>query len=126
MLELVAAKQQDRDLVARLEQFYLYDFSAFTDCTLSPDGVFLAINSFEEIWTDPELFTFILCAKTEPAGLAIVHRLAPEAYDMEQFFVLRKFRRTGAGTAAAQALFQKFPSAWTVRQIPQNKAAQSF
>jgi hypothetical protein len=40
MLELVAAKQQDRDLVAWLEQFYLYDFSAFTDCTLLQDGVF--------------------------------------------------------------------------------------
>jgi len=55
-----------------------------------------------------------------------VRKLAHEAYDMEQFFVLRKFRRTGAGTAAAQALFHKFSGAWTVRQIPQNKAAQSF
>lgn len=126
MLELVAARQQDRDLVARLEQLYSYDFSAFTDCALSPDGVFPAVKSFREIWKDPELFTFILCAKTEPAGLAIVRRLAHEAYDMEQFFVLRKFRRTGAGTAAAQALFQKFPGAWTVRQIPQNKTARSF
>ena len=90
MLELVAAKQQDRDLVARLEQLYSYDFSAFTDCALSPDGVFPAVKSFREIWKDPELFTFILCAKTEPAGLAIVRRLAHEAYDMEQFFCFRK------------------------------------
>ena len=88
MLELVAARQQDRDLVARLEQLYSYDFSAFTDCALSPDGVFPAVKSFREILKDPELFTFILCAKTEPAGLAIVRRLAHESYDMEQFFVL--------------------------------------
>ncbi len=46
MLELVAAKQQDRDLVARLEQLYSYDFSAFTDCALSQDGVFPAVKSF--------------------------------------------------------------------------------
>ena len=126
MLELVAARQQDRDLVARLEQLYSYEFSAFTDCALSPDGILPAVESVREIWRDPGLFTLMLRAKTQPAGLAIVRRLAHEAYDMGQFFVLRKFRRTRAGTATAQALFQKFPGAWTVRQIPQNKAAQSF
>ena len=63
MLELVAAKQQDRDLVARLEQLYSYDFSTFTDCALSPDGVFPAVKSFREIWKDPELFTFILALR---------------------------------------------------------------
>ena len=85
-----------------------------------------AMNSFQEIWKDPELFTFALCTKTEPAGPAVVRRLAPEAHDMEQFFVSKKFPLTGAGTAAAQALFQKFSDACAVRQIPQNKAAQSF
>jgi len=110
MLELVAARQQDRDLVARLEQLYSYDFSAFTDCALSPDGVFPAVKSFREIWKDPELFTFILCAKTEPTGLAIVRRLAHEAYDMEQFFVLGKFRRTGAGTPQNKLCFKNFPA----------------
>ena len=55
MLELVAARQQDRDLVARLEQLYSYDFSAFTGCALSPDWVFPAVKSFQEIWWDREL-----------------------------------------------------------------------
>ena len=110
MLELVAARQQDRDLVARLEQLYSYDFSTFTDCALSPDEVFPAVKSFREIWKDPELFTFILCAKTEPAGLAIVCRLAHEAYDIEQFFVLGKFRRTGAGTPQNKLCFKNFPA----------------
>ncbi|HBR61930.1 MAG TPA: hypothetical protein DEA94_05470 [Rhodobacteraceae bacterium] len=105
ILEPVAAKQQDRDFSAKFEPFYSYNFSAFIDCTLSPNGVVPAIKDHQEIWTDPDLFTFILCARTEPAGFAIAPRLAHEAYDMEQFFVLRQFCRTGAGTGAAQALF---------------------
>ena len=89
ILEPVAAKQQDRDFSAKFEPFYSYNFSAFIDCTLSPNGVVPAIKDHQEIWTDPDLFTFILCARTEPAGFAIAPRLAHEAYDMEHVFCFK-------------------------------------
>ena len=62
----------------------------------------------------------------EPAGFAIVRRTGAQAYDMEQFFVLRKFRRSGVGTRAAHMLFGNFPGRWTVEQIAANTAAQRF
>lgn len=63
---------------------------------------------------------------SEVAGFAIVQELNTGAYDMEQFFVLRKFRRKGVGRSAAKRLFDEFSGQWTVEQIATNKAAQIF
>ena len=64
------------------------------------------------------------------AGFAIVDsqsRLtgAP-GWDMNEFFVLRRHRRTGVGAGAAGAVFDLFPGAWEVREIVRNTPAQAF
>jgi predicted acetyltransferase len=63
------------------------------------------------------------------AGFALV---APavvtrkEGHWMEQFFVLKRFRRSGAGYALAKHVLFSHPGAWEVGQMPANLAAQAF
>ena len=45
---------------------------------------------------------------------------------MEQFFILKRYRRAGAGRALALHVFQSYPGPWEVGQMPTNHAAQKF
>jgi predicted acetyltransferase len=45
---------------------------------------------------------------------------------MSEFFVMRKYRRGGVGTALAREVFARFPGEWQVRQMTSNPAATAF
>ena len=45
---------------------------------------------------------------------------------MEQFFVLKRHRRTGAGAALARHVLRSHPGPWEVGQMPANAVAQAF
>jgi predicted acetyltransferase len=45
---------------------------------------------------------------------------------MEQFFILKRHRGSGAGRALARFVFERHPGAWEVGQVPANLAAQAF
>ena len=63
------------------------------------------------------------------AGFALVAPAAvtrQDGYWMEQFFILKRYRRTGAGLALAQHVFSCHPGPWEVGQMPENHRAQAF
>ena len=45
---------------------------------------------------------------------------------MEQFFVLKRYRRVGTGSALALHALRSHPGPWEVGQVPANVAAQAF
>lgn len=45
---------------------------------------------------------------------------------MEQFFILKRYRKAGAGAELAQHVFLSHPGLWEVGQMPANVAAQAF
>jgi predicted acetyltransferase len=45
---------------------------------------------------------------------------------MAEFFVMRKYRRTGLGTEAARLVLGRFPGSWEVRQLEANVAGSNF
>jgi len=74
-------------------------------------------------------FAHVLLVNQNYAGFAL---LAPaivtqtNGFWMEQFFVLKKYRRNGNGLALARHVFQSHPGAWEIGQIPGNTAAREF
>ena len=49
-----------------------------------------------------------------------------EGHWMEQFFILKRFRRSGIGHALAKHALLGHPGAWEVGQMPANHAARAF
>jgi predicted acetyltransferase len=45
---------------------------------------------------------------------------------MEQFFVLKRHRRSGVGLQLARHVFLSHPGLWEVGQMPSNAAARTF
>ncbi|MFT5785991.1 MAG: putative acetyltransferase [Ascidiaceihabitans sp.] len=126
LLKLVEPTLKDKALFDRMAQLYSYDFSEINGWAIGVDGLFPAIKCFEEMWDDTSRYPRLILIDAEPVGFAIVRRTNEDEFDMEQFFLLRKHRRSGVGSDAAKMLFRMFSGWWTVEQIAMNKAAQLF
>ena len=118
-------------VVRNLFALYIHDMSEFVALDVEDDGAFAIPASLGSYWEGPdasERFPFLIRADGKLAGFALIRRIAasPATYDMGEFFVLRKYRRTGIGRAAAHELFERFAGAWQVRELPHNTAAQGF
>ncbi len=115
----------DRPLWDALAHLYAYDFSEMFDIVLDSDGTFPAHECFDMVWTDPDRHARLIFVGGEIAGFGIV-RWYDDAFEVEQFLVLRKFRRCGVGRRAAALLFDAFQGSWIVDQVPENAAAIQF
>ena len=75
-------------------------------------------------WTDPTRRPFLVRVDGHLAGFALVRTGDP--HDMAEFFVMRKYRRSGVGIDAARAVFARFPGPWQTRQQFENVGATKF
>jgi predicted acetyltransferase len=127
----VSAAPDGFAVVWNLFAYYIHDMSEFADLDVDDDGAFAIPASLAGYWEGPdasERFPFLIRADGRLAGFALIRRIAvsPVTYDMGEFFILRKYRRTGIGRAAARELFDQFAGAWQVRELPANTSAQAF
>ena len=78
----------------------------------------------DHYWSEAGRHPFLLQVEGRWAGFALVREIPP--YDMAEFFVMRKYRRAGAGRWMAGQVFGRFPGRWQVRQQLSNGAATAF
>ena len=123
MLEIVRAGEEQRPILRRLLELYRYDFSEFDSHDVDAWGEY-GYPYLDLYWTEPERHAFLFRADGRWAGLALVRAGRPT--DMAEFFVMRKYRRTGSGRRAAEEIFSLFPGEWTVRQQRSNTVATAF
>lgn len=74
-------------------------------------------------------FAHVAVEGTQYVGFALVAPAAvtrSEGWWMEQFFVLKHYRRFGVGRKLAQHVFLSHPGLWEVGQMPANAAARDF
>jgi predicted acetyltransferase len=125
----------DREAVTNLYQFYLYDFSEMLGFPVEANGLYEIGNDLDGCWEKPSRYTYLLKVDGELAGMAIVDDYKadpapdsdePPTADIAEFFVMRKFRRTGVGRQFAFTLFDRFPGPWSVRQVAENTGGITF
>lgn len=121
------AEARDFAPIARLLELYQYELSDIWDQDLDAAGEYgYDLARHRKAATS---FAHIALVDGLPAGFALV---APaivtrnEGCWMEQFFVLKKHRRTGVGRALAQHVFACHPGPWEVGQMAANLPARSF
>lgn len=130
--ELVQATEADAELLSNLLELYIYDLSvAFPSVELGANGRF-GYSKLARYWSEPEShFPFLLRQATRIVGFALVTRGSPasedpEVFDVAEFFILRRYRRTGVGRQAAALLWTRFPGKWSVRVSEANPGALPF
>jgi predicted acetyltransferase len=130
-VSLDAATAADSTLLANLLELYIHDLSDVFDITLGADGRF-GYPRLALYWSEPDRrFAFIIRCDGRVAGFALVVRGSPvvsdpDVLDVAEFFVVRRYRRSGVGRAAAFLLWNRIAGNWTIRVAEDNASAVSF
>lgn len=130
--EIAAVTPALRPVLQNLFELYEHDFSEMTGDDVGPDGRFARADFWDGVWQRPGAHHFLLKVDGRWAGFAwLVTGLSYVTPDadcvwMDEFFILRKFRRRGWGERLATRLFDRFPGVWEVGEIPANTPAQAF
>lgn len=124
------ALAEDKPILERLMQLYLYDFSEIEGCDLNRKGLF-EYKYLDSYWTQLGRFPFVTYVDDRIAGFVLVnsHSYLPrkgEVKSIAEFFIMRKYRRSGIGRMAAFRIFDRFPGKWEVQETKRNLAAQRF
>ena len=121
------AKAEDFHALRRMLELYQYELSDLDDQDLDAQGEYgYDLTRHAEA---KRFFAHVLRVNERYAGFALV---APaivtqtEGSWMEQFFILKKYRREKLGTALARHVFECHPGPWEVGQMPANLPAQAF
>lgn len=129
-IEVRKAAASEMTVIGNLLQLYLYEFSATENTEVEHDGRY-KWDGLEDYWADQDLHPFLFRVDDQLAGFALVQRFSviskqPIVWDIEDFFVMAKYRRLGVGRYAAKQLFEAFQGKWEIRVINGNERALHF
>jgi len=130
-IALDVATPRDAVLLSNLLELYAHDLSEAFALELGTDGRF-GYDKLPLYWSEPERrFPFLIRCGTRIVGFALVTRGSPasedpNAFDVAEFFVVRRHRRSGVGRHAAFLLWNRLGGRWTVRVSEANHRGRSF
>lgn len=121
---------EKKNALRQLLELYTYDFTEYIPFHLNEDGTF-GYPNLDQYWTRKECHPFFIRAGHHLAGFAMVSDYCPvrgEGYrSIEEFFVMKSYRRQGVGLEAAKAVIAAFPgSKWEIGQHGKNTVSQKF
>jgi predicted acetyltransferase len=125
---------ESQQIAEHLFQLYAHDFSEFAPLeddrfVVDDDGLF-ALPLIEKYWTQPNHSFYLFRADGKLAGFAAINDWSPSGrgadHNIAEFFVMRHYRRNGAGTQLARQLFLAHPGTWELAVMASNEPAQSF
>jgi predicted acetyltransferase len=123
-MEVIPATLRQMPVLANLLELYAYDFSEFLDIEPGIDGRF-GYTNLPLYWSEAGRHPFLVWMDGKLAGFVLVSGQG-SAWDIAEFFVLRKYRRRGIGTDIAHEVWRRFPGTWEIRVMGSNPSALSF
>lgn len=126
LLDARPATERDRTTLENLVQLYLHDLSPAGDWDVDSAGRF-EDRPLRDLWVDPHRQPFILSARSKLAGFAVVTvDPAGTEFEMSEFFILRRWRRSGVGTGLARKLLTERAGTWIIKPFAPYPPAESF
>lgn len=126
-IDIRSARAEDRPALQRMLELYQYELSDIWDQDLDAHGEYGYV--LDRFWSGDGCRAFVATVSGHYAGFALVDgavKVGKSGYWMDQFFVLKKYRRSGLGVALARRVFEALPGSWEVGQMSGNLAAQAF
>ncbi|MCK6206458.1 GNAT family N-acetyltransferase [Bacillus infantis] len=122
--EIIKAGAEHEEALQNLLQFYIYDFSEFIDAYVEENGRF-SEYPLSSYWTEEGHFPYIIKLDERYAGFVLVTEDS-QSLSINEFFILKKYRREGLGKQVAKDIFGLHKGRWEIFQIEKNKPAQGF
>src|SRR6187455_2080805 len=102
-VSLVPVTVEQKKALEQIMELYVYDFTEYMDFDVDEDGLFL--YPLEEYWETPATHrAYFIRVDDKIAGCvlqyAFINDEGVETQTIGEFFVMKKYRRDGIGTAA--------------------------
>jgi predicted acetyltransferase len=126
--EVRKAEHSDRELIRRMMELYLHDFSEYENTDLDAHGLY-GYDDLDYFWFEPTHAVFVIRVEGKLAGFVLVDndvKLEGSEREICEFFVLRKYRRQGVGRQAALVVFDQIRTKWEVDVMAPNVPAIDF
>jgi predicted acetyltransferase len=132
-VDISIARPEERVAIENMMQLYVHDFTeqwaGEARGELGDDGRF-DDYPLDPYWGAEGHIPLLLWRDGHLVGFALVndhgHGERPVDRNMAEFFIARKHRRGGAGTAAARAIFSLYPGVWEAAVARRNRGALAF
>ncbi len=120
---------EHKPVFVQMMNLYNYDFTEYEDVDINEHGYY-DYSHTDAWWNEDNRHPFFIRTNNKLAGFVLVDNhcryIDKEAHSINEFFVMKKYRRMGIGSFAARAVFDLFRGKWEVRQLPNNIRAQKF
>ncbi len=128
-LSIIQVTLDQSSILQNLMELYCYDFTEYMNLDLADDGLFH--YPLEAYWNSPDTHrTYFIKVDGILAGCILQYSYISdegiETQTIGEFFVLKKYRHFGIGTAAAKIILNEFPGNWLIYQSSKNIPAQTF
>ncbi len=126
-LDITQVGPESESILLNLLEYYLHDMAEWFTLDIGDDGHYS--YDLSRHWKQDDA-VYLARVDGEPAGFAMLSRagrwLEQANIDVEEFFVVRKFRRLGVGTKFISTLWDQQSGIWLIRVLQANLAAVPF
>jgi predicted acetyltransferase len=120
--------------IGNLIQLYVHDFTEFwagTDrAELQDDGRYLPFPGLERYWSEPDRTPWLIRSDRRLIGFALIDKRSHSGAALDgnigEFFIVRKYRRSGYGSAPLAAILNDRPGRWEAAVARANVGALAF
>jgi predicted acetyltransferase len=129
-MELRQVQAEDREILSNLLEKYDYEFSQYDLRDVNKLGLF-GYKYLDYYWTEEKRWAYFIMVDEKLAGFVMVIDM-PEVegtetdFQMAEFFVMYKYRRSGIGKQAVFQVLDKHKGCWQLRRHPKNIASVYF
>lgn len=128
-INLKKIEVSSRYILENLFTYYIYDMSQYMGWDPNSDGQYTFIPStLDSYWLDRNYVAYFIYVDDALAGFALIrpYPTRPDRLDVEQFFVLRKYKGQGIGKKAFEEILNIHPGKWQIRVLKENEPALAF
>ena len=130
-LNLEKVKNQDKNILFRLLQFYLYEESFINSNEINEEAFFEYpwFNDYFSTTEKDRIAYFIKDEENKLLGFVMINEYLQKlnsGHSIAEFFVLPKHRKKKIGKQAAFKCFEKYKGNWEITPIDGNKGAFIF
>ena len=129
-IEVVPAEKSQKSVLRQLMELYNYDFSEYTNEDVDEHG-FYGYSYLDHYWTEETRKAFFIKVDGNLAGFVLVGMFCKytdneKANSIQEFFIMRKYRKMNVGKFVAKYIFDLFKGEWEVRVLHANTPALPF
>lgn len=126
-LRFAVVGKESAEVFDNLVNHYLYDMAEWFGYDSAPDGTYTMDDATPWATDHQVYFAYV---GTLPVGFALIRPgerfLGAPGWDMEEFFIMRRYRRCQVGHTFAHHVWRQHPGRWIVRVFVGNRPALPF